>query len=106
MTDEKNAKKTLLFTQEGAVAIVSINKPPMNMMSLEFFDKLEKLVPKLSTDRSVSDIVISAEGEENSAHPSPQQVRDLKTRRSWARNRRHEWLRESDFPHAERREAE
>ncbi len=65
MTDEKNAKKTLLFTQEGAVAIVSINKPPMNMMSLEFFDKLEKLVPKLSTDRSVRAIVITAEGEEN-----------------------------------------
>ena len=65
MTEEKNAKKTLLLTQEGAVAILSINKPPMNTMSLEFFDKLEKLVPKLATDRSVRAIVITAEGEEN-----------------------------------------
>ncbi len=65
MTDEKNATNPLLFTQEGAVAIVSINKPPMNPMSLEFFDKLEKLVPKLSTDRSIRAIVITAEGEDN-----------------------------------------
>ena len=65
MTEKKNATKPFLFTQEGAVAIVSINNPPMNPMSLEFFDKLEKLVPKLSTDRSVRAIVITAEGEDN-----------------------------------------
>ena len=65
MTEKKNAAKPFLFTQEGAVAIVSINNPPMNPMSLEFFDKLEKLVPKLSTDRSIRAIVITAEGEDN-----------------------------------------
>ena len=65
MTEKKNATKPFLFTQEGAVAIVSINNPPMNPMSLEFFDKLEKLVPKLSTDRSIRAIVITAEGEDN-----------------------------------------
>jgi len=65
MTDKKNETHPLLFTQKDAVAIVSINKPSMNPMSLEFFDELEVLVPKLSTDQSVRAIVITAEGEEN-----------------------------------------
>jgi enoyl-CoA hydratase len=65
MTDEKNVTSPLLFTQKDAVAIVSINKPPMNPMSLELFDELEKLVPKLSTDRTVRAIVITGEGEDN-----------------------------------------
>jgi hypothetical protein len=52
MTDEKNAVPPLLFTQRGLVATVSINHPPMNPMSLEFFDELEQLVPKLAADRS------------------------------------------------------
>ncbi|MHA1191290.1 MAG: enoyl-CoA hydratase/isomerase family protein [Promethearchaeota archaeon] len=65
MTDEKNETKPFLFTQKDAVAIISINKPPMNPMSLQFFDELEVLVPKLSTDRSVRAIVITAEGEDN-----------------------------------------
>jgi enoyl-CoA hydratase/carnithine racemase len=65
MTDEKNITNPLLFTQEGAVAIISINKPPMNPMSLKMFDKLEKLVTRLSTDQSIRAIVITAEGEEN-----------------------------------------
>ena len=65
MTEKKNVINHLLFTQKDAVAIVSINKPPMNQMSLEFFDELEKLVPKLSKDASVRAIVITAEGEDN-----------------------------------------
>jgi len=65
MTEKKDVKNTLLFTQEGAVAILSINNPPWNPMSLEFFDKLEKLVSKLATDPSVRAILITAEGEDN-----------------------------------------
>ncbi|MHA2182589.1 MAG: enoyl-CoA hydratase/isomerase family protein [Promethearchaeota archaeon] len=65
MTDEKNATDQLLFTQKDAVAILSINKPPMNPMSLELFDELELLVPKLSSDRSIRAIVITAEGDDN-----------------------------------------
>ena len=65
MTDEKKKVKELLFTQEDAVAIVSINRPPMNQMSLECFDELEKLVPKLAKDQSVRAIVITAEGEDH-----------------------------------------
>ena len=64
MTNEKNVKNPLV-TQEGAVKIISINKPPWNPMSLELFDKLEKLVPKLSANQSVRAIVITAEGEDN-----------------------------------------
>lgn len=65
MSDEQIENKPFLFTQKDAVAIISINKPPMNPMSLEFFDELEKLVPKLSEDRKVRAIVITAEGEDN-----------------------------------------
>ncbi len=65
MTDEKNVIKPLIFTQKDSVAILSINQPPMNPMSLELFDELEVLVPKLSTDRSVRAIVFTAEGEDN-----------------------------------------
>jgi len=65
MTDEKNPINPLIFTQKDAVAIISINNPPMNPMSLELFDELEVLVPKLSTDRSVRAIVFTAEGEDN-----------------------------------------
>jgi enoyl-CoA hydratase len=65
MSEEDIESKSFLFTQKDAVAIISINKPPMNPMSLEFFDELEKLVPKLSEDRNVRAIVITAEGEDN-----------------------------------------
>ena len=65
MANEKNAASPLLFTQKDAVAIISINKPPMNPMSLELFDELEVLVPKLSNDPTVRAIVITAEGEDN-----------------------------------------
>ena len=65
MADEKKKIKELIFTQKDAVAIVSINRPPMNQMSLECFDELEKLVPKLATDQSIRAIVITAEGDKN-----------------------------------------
>ncbi len=65
MTEDKTAASPLLFTQQGAVATVSINNPRMNPMSLEFFDELEALVPKLAADNSVRAIVITAEGDDN-----------------------------------------
>lgn len=37
----------------------------MNTMDLEFFDRLEKLLPKLAKDRKIRAIVFTAEGEEN-----------------------------------------
>ena len=60
MKNINNTASPLLFTQKGAVAIVSINKPPMNPMSFELFDELEVLIPKLSTDQSVRAILITA----------------------------------------------
>ena len=65
MTEEKKEIKPLIFTQKDSVAILSINQPPMNPMSLELFDELEVLMPKLSADRSVRAIVFTAEGEDN-----------------------------------------
>jgi enoyl-CoA hydratase len=65
MTDDKNVNNSLLLTQKEAVVIVSINKPPMNLMSLEFFNELELLIPKLSSDQSIRAIMFTAEGEDN-----------------------------------------
>lgn len=65
MTDDNKTKPDLLFNQRGTVATISINHPPMNPMSLEFFDELEALVPKLSADQSVRAIIITAEGDQN-----------------------------------------
>ena len=65
MTDEKKTDGSFLFKQDGPVATISINKPPMNPMSLEFFDELEALVPKMAEYPSVRAIVFTADEKEN-----------------------------------------
>jgi len=54
-----------LFTQEGGLAIISINDAPWNKMTLKFMDELETLIAKLKTDSSVRAVLFTAEGEEN-----------------------------------------
>jgi len=55
----------LLFTREGAVAIISINDAPYNRMSLEFMDTLEVLVNEIAEDDSIRAVVITGEGTDN-----------------------------------------
>jgi enoyl-CoA hydratase len=52
----------LLLTVEDAVATVSINGAPYNLMTLEFVDALRELFPQLVADDSVRAIVFTAEG--------------------------------------------
>lgn len=55
----------LIRQQQGAVAIVSINTPPYNQMSLEFIDQLEAVVDEIARDDSTRAVVLTAEGLDN-----------------------------------------
>jgi enoyl-CoA hydratase len=55
----------LVFESRGPIAIVSIDAPPHNPMSLAFMDALESLVTELAADREVRSVVLTATGEQN-----------------------------------------
>jgi enoyl-CoA hydratase len=61
-----NAEKpALLLERDGPVAIVINNDAPMNRMTLEFIDALEKTIEQLEEDKSVRAIIIRGAGEEH-----------------------------------------
>lgn len=51
--------------RHGPVAIIINNDAPINRMTLEFMDELEKIIPELGADKSVRAIIIRGAGEEN-----------------------------------------
>lgn len=51
--------------RRGPVAVVSIDAPPHNPMSLAFMDALESLVADLAGDSAVRAVVLTASGEQN-----------------------------------------
>lgn len=55
----------LLVERRDAVAVVSINDPPYNRMSLAFMDELERQVAALERDVSIRAVVLTAAGDEN-----------------------------------------
>lgn len=55
----------LAFERRGAVAIVTIDDPPFNRMSMAFMDALETLVGDIAADERIRSVVITAAGEEN-----------------------------------------
>jgi enoyl-CoA hydratase/carnithine racemase len=59
------ASGPLLCERRGAIAIVSINDPPYNRMSLAFMDELERLVEVLQHDESVRAVVVTSAGAQN-----------------------------------------
>ena len=62
-----SAKKfpPLLLERDSAVATVIINDAPLNRMSLEFMDELERRVDELAADKSVRAVVITGAGDAN-----------------------------------------
>ncbi len=60
-----SADQPLLLERRNAVAIISINDPPINRMTLEFMDQLEELIELLASDDSVRALVFTAEGLDN-----------------------------------------
>lgn len=55
----------LLLERRGAVAIVTIDDPPYNRMSLAFMDALEETVAALAADDGVRSVVVTGAGEQN-----------------------------------------
>ena len=65
MTNPAKESPALILERDGAVATVIINHPPLNRMSLEFMDELERRVDKLASDRSVRAVVVTGAGDAN-----------------------------------------
>lgn len=65
MSQNQYEAETFLFARQGGLAIISIDDPPWNLMSMEFMDELEALLPRLAVDHSVRALLFTAEGEEN-----------------------------------------
>lgn len=61
----EGTKAPLLVTKEGPVTILSINDAPINRMSLEFMDELEKKVNEIALDESIRAVVMTGEGDVN-----------------------------------------
>lgn len=55
----------LAYECHGAVAIIAIDDPPYNRMSLAFMDALELLVVKIGSDAAIRAVVITATGDQN-----------------------------------------
>jgi enoyl-CoA hydratase/carnithine racemase len=55
----------LLVERREAVAILSIDDPPWNRMSLAFMDELERQVATLGRDDAVRAVVLTAAGDDN-----------------------------------------
>jgi len=67
----------LLLERRGAVAIVSNNDAPYNRMTLDFMDRLERVVDELARDDTVRAIVFTSEGMDNfSVGMNLKQLRD------------------------------
>jgi enoyl-CoA hydratase/carnithine racemase len=55
----------LVMERRDPVAIIAINDPPYNRMSLEFIDQLELLIGEIAGDDSIRAVVLTAEGLDN-----------------------------------------
>lgn len=57
--------KPVRLERRGAVAVVAVDDPPHNRLSLAFMDALEALVTELAADDAIRAVVLTASGEEN-----------------------------------------
>ncbi|BBX48743.1 enoyl-CoA hydratase-related protein [Mycobacterium cookii] len=55
----------LAYERRGAVAIITIDDPPYNRMSLSFMNALEPLVTTIGSDSTIRAVVITAAGYDN-----------------------------------------
>jgi enoyl-CoA hydratase len=56
---------SLVYERRAAVAVVTINDPPHNRMSMAFMNELESLVDDIAADNGVRSVVITAAGDQN-----------------------------------------
>ncbi len=57
--------EALIVERDGAVAILTNNRPPMNRMTFEYMDSLQEMLPRLAADSSVRALVFTAAGDEH-----------------------------------------
>lgn len=58
-------KPALILERDGPVAIITNNDAPINRMTLEFIDELERVISQLAQDSSVRAVIIRGAGEDN-----------------------------------------
>lgn len=63
--DQSLEAKPFLITKNQGLTIISINRPPWNMISANFMDELELLLPQLKSDNSVRAVLFTSEGDDN-----------------------------------------
>jgi enoyl-CoA hydratase len=57
------AYETLLIEKEGSVAIVKLNRPPVNSLSVKSYEEICDLFAQLAKDESVGAIVVTGAGD-------------------------------------------
>jgi len=57
--------ESLIYENEGAVAILTIDDAPYNRMTLDFMDALEDKVAQIAEDDSIRSVVLTATGLDN-----------------------------------------
>ncbi|MBI5504218.1 MAG: enoyl-CoA hydratase/isomerase family protein, partial [Deltaproteobacteria bacterium] len=55
----------LIVERDGAVAVLTNNRGPMNPMTMEYMDALEAVLPQLAADVSVRALVFTGAGTEH-----------------------------------------
>lgn len=64
-SEPKTEDAALVVERDGAVAVLRINDPPMNRMSLDYMDQLEERLPELAQDPGVRALVFTGSGDRN-----------------------------------------
>jgi enoyl-CoA hydratase len=54
--------KTIRFNVENGIALLILDQPPSNRMTMEFFGELDHLMPRLERSRSIRAMVITGNG--------------------------------------------
>src|SRR6478672_6192871 len=63
MGDEKMNYETLLYELDGNVAIVTINRPPVNPLNTQVFKELSHIFDELDANDEVRAIILTGSGE-------------------------------------------
>lgn len=63
--DKTVTHTSLTYERRGAVAVVTIDDPPHNRLSMAFMDEFEPLVEQIADDEGVRAVVISAAGDQS-----------------------------------------
>ncbi|AGL00921.1 enoyl-CoA hydratase-related protein [Desulfoscipio gibsoniae] len=55
--------KTLLFSKQDTIAVITLNRPPMNALNSKVYKELGKVIDELNEDSSVKVVIVTGAGE-------------------------------------------